>query len=67
MICILFYFNREKMQDDNEFLDGDDNHIYYDRHLIDKKEFQRNNPDEKDVRTFRRLVGLKSKNKKINK
>lgn len=41
--------------DENGFLNSDGDHIYYDRSLIEKKRFQREHPEAKEVRTFRRI------------
>lgn len=39
---------------DKQYLDEDGNHIYYDRSLREKREFNRRNPEE-SPRTLRRL------------
>lgn len=47
--------------DDSEerepFIDDDGNHIYYERSIIEKKEFLKENPEvnEEELRTFSRL------------
>ena len=49
--------NRGRIDDiDRHYYDEDGNHMYYDRSIIEKKEFNRQNPSEsKHVRTFSRL------------
>lgn len=41
------------------FINGDGDHEYYDRGLIEKKEFKKRHPEVKDLRTFRRLFRRK--------
>lgn len=44
----------------DDFLDDDGNHSYYERSLIRKEKFLRNNPDvkESDIRNWRKLLRL---------
>ena len=55
LVPLLFFVNRGKLDSDEGFSDEDGDHSYYDRHLIEKKEFRRRNPDVKDVRSLKRL------------
>lgn len=62
MIALLvlgLYFYRHPIDtgmDESEYIDSEGNHKYYDRSIIEKKEFLRRNPSEKDkVRTFSRM------------
>lgn len=41
------------------FLDENGNHVYYNRSIIEKDRFRRQNPAERDIRTFRRLFSKK--------
>ena len=47
----------------SQYLNEDGDHSYYDRGLIEKKEFQKRHPEIKGVRTFRRLFGTKPEDK----
>ncbi len=55
LLPLLFFVNRGKPEREEGFLDEEGDHSYYDRHLIEKKEFKRRNPDVKDVRSLKRL------------
>ena len=55
LVPLLFFVNRGNLDRDEGFRDEDGDHSYYDRHLIEKKEFRRRNPDVKDVRSLKRL------------
>ena len=55
LVPLLFVVNRGKLDKDEGFRDDDGDHSYYDRHLIEKKEFRRRHPEVKDVRTLKRL------------
>lgn len=48
---------------ETSFINEDGDHAYYDRGLIEKKEFHKRHPEIKDVRTFGRLFGNKPQNK----
>lgn len=41
---------------DSQYINEENDHLYYDRSLIEKKEFRKNNPDAGEPRTFRRLL-----------
>ncbi len=49
--------NRDRINEiDRQYYDEEGNHLYYDRSLIEKEEFKRNNPAESGyVRTISRL------------
>lgn len=47
--------HRKKKVSDEQYIDSNGDHMYYDRSSIEKCQFAENNPDVKDVRTFRRL------------
>lgn len=44
-------------QTDRQFINEDGDHVYYDKGLIEKKNFAKNHPEVKDVRSFPRLLG----------
>ncbi len=44
---------------DNEYLTEEGDHKYYDRSLIKKKDYIRNNPGIKDIRKLKRLFSQK--------
>lgn len=44
---------------DAEYFDEDGHHKYYDRSIIEKKEFARMHPEEPSPRTLRRLFSRK--------
>lgn len=49
------YFHRHP-DDGDEYLDSDGDHEYYDRSLIEKKEYMRRHPETRGkLRTFSRL------------
>lgn len=54
------YFHRHPEDDelnDREYLDSDGDHQYYDRSIIEKKEFLRRHPEAKDkLRTLSRML-----------
>lgn len=49
--------------DNNVFLNSEGNHVYYDKSMIEKKEFMRKHPEITDVRTIKRLFRLIIKRK----
>jgi hypothetical protein len=51
----VFLRGKRNRVDDSQYLDEEGDHMYYDRSRIEKREFARNNPGVKDVRSFRRL------------
>lgn len=55
LLPLLFFVNRGNREKEEGFLDEDGDHSYYDRHLIDKKEFKRQNPEVNNLRTLKRL------------
>ena len=50
---------------DRQYLDEDNDHIYYDRSIIEKKQFRKNNPNSGEPRTFSRLFGRKSGSRNV--
>lgn len=65
-IILMVVAGRRNMNDERNnspYINEDGDHAYYDRGLIEKKEFQRRHPDIKGVRTFRRLFGTKPEDK----
>ncbi|MDE5881786.1 MAG: hypothetical protein K2H60_08650 [Muribaculaceae bacterium] len=44
---------------DSQYLDEEGNHVYYDRSLIEKREFMRRHPEEGNLRTLKRLLSKK--------
>lgn len=66
VILLMVAAGRHKGDDERDnapYLDEDGDHSYYDRGLIEKKEFQRKHPEIKGVRTFRRLFGSRPEDK----
>ncbi|MDE6577234.1 MAG: hypothetical protein K2J82_01410 [Muribaculaceae bacterium] len=55
--------NRDRLNEiDRQYYDEDGNHLYYDRSIIEKEDFRRNNPEEeKNIRTLRRLFRKEKK------
>ena len=43
---------------DKQFINDEGDHIYYDKSMIEKKKFMKQNPEVKDVRTIKRLIHL---------
>lgn len=50
-------FSDRKVIDDidKQYINEDGDHVYYDKGLIEKKQFAKMHPEVKDVRSFRRL------------
>lgn len=59
LLPLLFFVNRGNREREEGFLDEDGDHSYYDRHLIEKKEFSRQHPEVKNLRSFKRLFKRK--------
>ncbi len=55
LLPLLFFVNRGNRDRDEGFLDEDGDHSYYDRHLIEKKEFKRRHPEVNNLRSLTRL------------
>lgn len=60
MSIIIYYIGkiawyREEVDIDSQYLDEDGDHVYYERSLIEKKEFRRKHPDINNLRTIRSL------------
>ena len=47
---------REDVDIDSQYLDEDGDHVYYERSLIEKKDFRRRNPHITNLRSFSRLL-----------
>lgn len=61
LALILLFISKGTNSHDGDFINEEGDHSYYDRHLIEKKEFNRRNPEIKDIRTFKRLFKRKSR------
>lgn len=56
LIALGMYFHgNNEHNDDSAYRNENGDHIYYERSIIEKKEFIKNNPDSKDMRTFKAL------------
>lgn len=55
MAVVVIMTHRKGEDFDSQYLDEDNDHVYYDRSIIEKKQFRKNNPDAGELRTFRRL------------
>lgn len=51
--------SRHEADDSDPYIDENGNHVYYNRSIIEKERFRRQNPAERDIRTFRRLFSKK--------
>ena len=51
--------SRREAEGDDPYLDENGNHVYYNRSIIKKEEFRRQNPGERNIRTLRRLFSRK--------
>lgn len=62
MALVVFITGAHK-DDDSPFRDENGNHTYYERSIIEKDEFHRNNPEipYSDIRSLRRLFRLKNR------
>lgn len=67
LIVLGIYFKRNPDQnDDSSYLDENGDHLYYERSIIEKKEFIKENPGAKGkVRTFKALF-KKDSNKQLS-
>ena len=55
MAVVVIMTHRRGEDFDSQYLDEDNDHVYYDRSIIEKKQFRKNNPDAGELRTFKRL------------
>ena len=55
MAAVVIMTHRRGEDFDSQYLDEDNDHVYYDRSIIEKKQFRKNNPDAGELRTFKRL------------
>lgn len=63
LIMLVSGSKRDFEENNRTFLDEDGDHSYYDRSLIEKKEFRKRHPEIKDIRTFGRLFGKRQEDK----
>lgn len=63
MLMLAVSSRKDNSRYDDPFVNEEGDHSYYNRGLIEKKEFHRRHPDIKGVRTFRRLFGHKPEDK----
>lgn len=56
LLIIVIYFNlHPDRKKDTSYLNENGDHIYYERSIIEKKEFLKTHPNAKDVRTLRAI------------
>lgn len=57
IILIVIVKSSKHIGANENFLNEEGDHLYYDRSIIEKKEFAKKHPDVKNVRSFSRLFG----------
>lgn len=65
-LAVVFADRKTNDEIDKQYINEDGDHTYYDRSLIEKKEFAAQHPEVKDVRSLRRLFKEISKGDEDN-
>lgn len=54
-LAVVFSDREKNDAIDRQYINEDGDHVYYDKGLIEKKNFAKHHPEVNDVRSFRRL------------